>query len=105
MEVSSGTVLVDQKVNVCNMNVKSLSGLITRPLMETIERSANFKIKCPFKKNFLYKFKSVDLKSFYFSSLLKPNAERELTLTMMEGKKANPIFAVTFYFMKIEVDD
>ena len=103
MEVSTGQVTFDYRLNICNLKSKSVTGMFMRPIMAIIENIADFKLECPFKKGTWLRTKPFNFSVPIISTLSKPNVQKLFTLTIYAGRQSIPVFAIEFPYMKIEI--
>jgi hypothetical protein len=74
--------------------------------MEKMQKFATFKFECPFKKGSNLTIYEYHLRDAFFSAFLPTYTERSVSLFFTTGKQqTTPVMSVTFYFMRVEVDD
>ncbi|KAG5667666.1 hypothetical protein PVAND_015639 [Polypedilum vanderplanki] len=101
----TGQISTNINANICSLTKNFITGFFARPITEMALKSANFSIKCPFKKGTVLYFDNMNVKSLPMSSLFPKNIERKLSIILKTGKDLNPFISVMFYFMRIEIDE
>jgi hypothetical protein len=92
-------------LNICTFTDKPASGIFLKAMIDNLQKSSNFKFKCPFAKGSNLRIAKFTTKNIFFSLFLPPNTEKSFSLVLKEGKKATPIMAVVIYYMRVEIDD
>lgn len=94
---------MEQRINICQ--IAKNPGILTRLIIGLLQKTCNFEIKCPFKKSSNYKINAIDMRGFAaMTPFLPKNQRKEVRVIFMEGSQSTPIFSITVFMERIEVD-
>ncbi|KAG5667669.1 hypothetical protein PVAND_015641 [Polypedilum vanderplanki] len=104
-DIQTNHILVEQQFNICLWSKKSILGFFLRPIIHEIEKSSKIKFECPFRKGTTLKIKKFNLKNITFASFMPAYRERTVKVVLNQGKNITQIFSITFYNMKVEINE